>query len=109
MSIGDTGIRHDGPPEGWVHEMMATSIASAVATAGLVDGLAPLQWTVQVEGRDILITGTPPIEATHPVALCRGWAKALELQECDYDDVEDVLAWNRSEGPWLLEISTRRL
>ncbi|MBB5841789.1 hypothetical protein HD599_000112 [Conyzicola lurida] len=109
MSVGDIGIHHDGQSDGWVHGMMASSIASAVATAGLVDGLAPLQWTVQVEGRDILITGTPTAETTHPVALCRAWAAVLELQECDYDDVEDVLAWNRAEGPWLLEISTRRL
>jgi hypothetical protein len=89
--------------------MMTTSMASAVAIAGYVDGLAALHWDVRVEGKEILIQGVPMADASHPVALCREWAKVLDLQECDYDDVEDVLAWNRSDGPWLIEIATRSL
>lgn len=107
MTTGSTRTATAALSDTWVHDMMTSSIASAVATAGLVVGLAPLRWSLRIEDGEILIQGSPAPGTARPVALCREWAGTLSLQECDYDEADGVLAWNRYEGPWLIEISTR--
>jgi hypothetical protein len=99
--------RVDTRAPGWIDSLLTRSIGDAVAAVGTEDGLEPLQWSVRVDGREILVLGTPPVDAREPRVLCEEWARSLRMTEGAHDANERVTTWNLNERPWIIEISMR--
>jgi len=97
---------HEASVPASLSNLFVEAITGAVTGLGASRGLAPLDWSVRVDGGEIFVLGAPPRGHGEPMPLCREWATALGLDRGRYDAAEDVSSWSRADGPWLVELST---